>query len=298
MAAFRFGAVYTGAMSNETSSPTCPNCHGSGFRRVGKEGVVKCECKRENRAERLVSKAAIPKRYETCRLENYVSPPSGENPYLSLALIKANAYVSNYLTKSTPRGLLFQGSPGLGKTHLAVGIMYSLIERQSISCFFCNLAGELQKIRDSMSTERSLNLPRLVYDAEVLLLDDFGIQRWSSWVQDQISNVISNRYDHGRATLITTNLADKASEDRAALRIASMKKLGVMNHEGQIDTFAMARLENVGIRFSAARDEPKTLEEQIGDRLRSRLYEMCDVVPMYGHDYRRLQNQRRQHLDL
>jgi DNA replication protein DnaC len=149
-----------------------------------------------------------------------------------------------------------------------------------------------------MSAERSLNLPRLVYDAEVLLLDDFGVQRWSSWVQDQISNIISNRYDHGRATIITTNLSDKPSEESKALRIASMKKLGVMNHEGQIDTFALARLENVGIRFNASRDEPETLEEQIGDRLRSRLYEMCDVVSMYGNDYRKLQNQRRQHLDI
>jgi hypothetical protein len=42
----------------------------------------------------------------------------------------------------------------------------------------------------------------------------------------------------------------------------------------------------------AVRDEPETLEDQLGDRLRSRLYEMCDVVPMYGVDYRRLQAER------
>jgi DNA replication protein DnaC len=167
-----------------------------------------------------------------------------------------------------------------------------LIELKSVSCFFCNFAGELQRIRDSMSTHNTLTLPRLVYDAEVLILDDFGAQRWSSWVQDQMSNVISNRYDNGRATIITTNLTDKPSEDRAALRMAAMKKLGIMNHAGDIDTFAMARLEQVGIRFTAVRDEPETLEEQLGDRLRSRLYEMCDVVPMFGHDYRRLKAKR------
>jgi len=77
-------------MSKETTSLICPNCHGSGFRHVdGKQGVVKCDCKRENRAERLLSSAGIPKRYATCRLDNYVPPPSEENPYLSLALIKA-----------------------------------------------------------------------------------------------------------------------------------------------------------------------------------------------------------------
>jgi DNA replication protein DnaC len=279
-------------MSKETSPP-CPRCQGSGFRHVeGKEGVVKCECKNENRAERVLRAAEIPRKYADCALDNYITPPSNENPYLSLALIKANGFVDQYFTQATPKGLLFQGTPGLGKTHLAVGIIRKLIELKSVPCYFCNFAAELQKIRDSMSTNKTLVLPRLVYDAEVLILDDFGSQRWSSWVQDQMSNVLSNRYDNGRATLITTNLSDKPSEDRASVRMAAMKRLGVMSSSGEIDTFAMARLEQVGIRFSAVRDEPETLEDQLGDRLRSRLYEMCDVVPMYGADYRKLKAEK------
>jgi DNA replication protein DnaC len=245
-----------------------------------------------------LSAARIPKRYAGCRLDNYDTKLTGENPYLSLALVKANGYVDNYLTKSTPRGLLFQGPPGLGKTHLAVGIIHKLIERQNVSCFFCNFAGELQHIRDSMSADRTLNLPRLVYEAEVLVLDDFGAQRWSSWVQDQMSNVISLRYDNGRPTIITTNLSDKRPDDHAAGRLEALKKLGIADHEGNVDNFALARYERLGIHISSPRDEPETLEDQIGDRLRSRLYEMCDVVRMLGADYRRLQGERRRHIDI
>jgi DNA replication protein DnaC len=280
-------------MSQEETSKACPNCGGRGFRYVdGTEGVVKCECKNEDRIARLMKGAEIPRRYANCTLENYIAPPSTENPYLALAHIKANAYADDYFMRATPKGLLFQGPPGLGKTHLAVGIIRRLIETKGVSCFFCNFAAELQRIRDSMSSAKTLVLPRLVYDAEVVILDDFGSQRWSSWVQDQMSNVISNRYNDGRSTIITTNLSDKVSADRVNVRIEAMKKLGVMNSDGQIDNFQMARLEQCGIRFTAVRDEPETLEDQIGDRLRSRLHEMCDVVPMFGQDYRRLRAER------
>src|SRR4029079_17557726 len=101
---------------SENTSAKCPKCDGLGFRRVdGMEGVVKCECRSENRTARLMSAAEIPKRYVNCLLDNYVTPPSTENPYLSLALIKATGYVDEYFSHTTPRGLLFQGSPGLGK---------------------------------------------------------------------------------------------------------------------------------------------------------------------------------------
>jgi DNA replication protein DnaC len=258
---------------------------------------VRCECKTENRSERVLRAAAIPKKYANCRLDNYITPPENENPWLQLAHVKATGYVDQYFTQATPRGLLFQGAPGLGKTHLAVGIIHRLIELKSVSCFFCNFAGELQRIRDSMSSAKTLALPRLVYDAEIVILDDFGMQRLSGWVQDQMSNVLSTRYDNGRATIITTNLTDKPSDDRQAERIEKLKRLGVMNSKGEIDNFQKGRLEEIGIRFTAQRDEPETLEDQLGERLRSRLYEMCDSVSMHGADYRKLEAGRRRSLE-
>jgi DNA replication protein DnaC len=239
------------------------------------------------RVARLLARAEIPKRYAECRLTTYIPPEN--SPHLATAWSDAVGYVEQYLKHPSRKGLLFQGNPGVGKTHLAIGIIRELIERGAVLCFFCDFAAELQKIRDSMSGEgASLILPRLVYDADVLVLDDFGAQRWSAWVQDQMSNVISNRYNDDRATIITTNLTDRPSSEHNEQRLAILKQLGVMNHKGEIDNFRKNALEQCGIRFNAARDEPETLEDQIGPRLRSRLHEMCEKVPMFGDDYRKM----------
>src|SRR5437016_9763322 len=123
---------------------SCPKCNGSGFRLVtvdGVEGAAKCECTNQGLSDRLSRAADIPSRYAKCRLDNYQTRP--DSPHLSMALIKASGYVDNYLVQPTPKGLLFQGSPGLGKTHLAVGVIWKLIETKSVSCFFCDFAAAL-----------------------------------------------------------------------------------------------------------------------------------------------------------
>src|SRR5438552_5334796 len=131
---------------SELGSQECTQCHGVGYRYVEEQkGVVKCECKTENRAVRLGAAAAIPSKYAECCLSNY--HPPDDNPFLKTAFADAVAYANGYLQKTIPKGLMFQGPPGLGKTHLAIGIIRELMERDTVRCFFCNFAGELQKIR-------------------------------------------------------------------------------------------------------------------------------------------------------
>ena len=73
-----------------------------------------------------------------------------------------------------------------------------------------------------------------IAETEILLLDDVGSNRVTDWVQDTITDLISQRYDNARATIVTTNypivpdkdspfpaLADRIGE-RAASRLREM----------------------------------------------------------------------------
>jgi len=96
-----------------------------------------------------------------------------------------------------------------------------------------------------------------IFDSEVLLLDDLGAVKPSEWVWDTVSLVLNTRYNDNRTTIITTNFMDGPS--------------------------AVASERSEGPR-RATREE--TLGDRIGERMRSRLFEMCRLVQVQGKDYR------------
>jgi len=100
---------------------------------------------------------------------------------------------------------------------------------------------------------------RPVFDAEVLVLDELGAVKPSEWVWDTVSLILNTRYNDNRTTIITTNFADEPAA-------------------------SVARSSSLSPARAATREE--TLGDRIGERMRSRLHEMCRIVKMDGPDFR------------
>ena len=99
-----------------------------------------------------------------------------------------------------------------------------------------------------------LQVLRPVFDAEVLVLDELGAVKPSEWVWDTVSLILNTRYNDNRTTIITTNFPDEPAA-------------------GTGSEFSLR-----SSAFAATRRE--TLGDRIGERMRSRLHEMCRVVQM------------------
>jgi DNA replication protein DnaC len=277
------------------TAPNCAECQDTGFKpatKDGKTGVQRCDCYKHARMLLLPEFARIPARYKTATLDNFMTL---ENPTLEQARNVAEHFVNEY-PMATPQGLMFMGRPGLGKTHLAVGIMHQLIRTKSIPCLFCDFPDLLREIQNSYNPltkgSESLILAPIL-DAEVLVLDDLGSQKWSEWVQDMLGHVINDRYSHGRCTIFTTNYLDPAPNAKE-LEQSNLKRLqsyNVIDASGNIDKMKVDQLERLGIVFPWSRPED-SLEARIGERVRSRLREMCKVVSMTGEDFRRQKGTR------
>jgi len=254
------------------STDTCAICGGTGWKTVerGHERVaVRCECRLQTRVERLLAAANIPARYEHCELTTFqYDLEETRHKGIRDARFLAGRFVEEYPMDKT--GLLFVGSVGVGKTHLAVGIIRALIRDKGIHCLFCDYRELLKQIQNSYNPSvqaTEMEVLRPVFDTEVLVLDELGAVRSTEWVFDTVNYILNSRYNNNKATIITTNFPD-AAEDT----------------EREVDN-----LRSPTAVERAARRE--TLGDRIGERMRSRLHEMCKKIEVDGADYRQRSKQ-------
>jgi DNA replication protein DnaC len=248
----------------KTAAEVCPLCAGSGWKPVPgapERGVTRCDCQLQARGGAMIAAARIPKRYEHCELSNFTTDFPGADRSIALAQISASRFVQEFNSRDGA-GLLLVGGIGTGKTHLAVGILKELIAARGSACLFCDYRELLKQIQNSYNDSvkaTELQVLRPVFEAEVLLLDELGAVKPSEWVWDTVSLILNTRYNDNRTTIITTNFADEPAA-------------------------SVARPPSLSPARAAAREE--TLGDRIGERMRSRLHEMCRIVKMDGPDFR------------
>jgi len=240
----------------------CAICNGVGMVRViSAEGhwvARACECQQQMREQRRMVAAHIPERCRHYTLDGYETAFRGADATLGRALLTARRFVDDYPVDTAGRGLLFTGSIGVGKTHLAVGVLRRLIQERGVRGLFCDYRELLKSIQNSYNPQvhvTELDLLKPVFAAEVLVIDDLGAQKPNEWVWDTVALILNARYNDKQTTIVTTNYPDLPAGGGA-----------------QSDVERAAR--------------EQTLGDRIGDRMRSRLAEMCVRVEMTGEDFR------------
>jgi DNA replication protein DnaC len=235
--------------------------------------AVPCDCGMEGRATRMLDRARIPKRYEHCDFESYQTDLADGKTYtqqqaesLKRAKMMAQAFVRNY-PGGDQAGLLLMGNAGVGKTHLAIAALKDLLSRGH-SGYFCEYGALLRDIQNTYRAESEISEMHLlnpILSVEVLVIDDLGCIKPSDWVRDTIGYILNSRYadssrdlSRPRCTIITTNYDDSPDEKAA---VGPDSKRQVLRKD--------------------------RLEDRIGARMRSRLYEMCRTVEVCAPDFRR-----------
>jgi DNA replication protein DnaC len=146
----------------------------------------------------LKERIKIPPRYEHCTLDSY----GPLNFSQTRALAEARRFAERY--PNVERGLIFVGGSGVGKSHLAVGIVQQLLQRFKDDLLFVEFPAllQLQLALAGSGSRLDVDWNRL-RRVSLLLLDDFGLVNPTDENVYHAEELLRARMEAGRITIYT-----------------------------------------------------------------------------------------------
>lgn len=154
---------------------------------------------------RIYKENYVGRNIQNLNFENFYS--NQNNQY---AVKVAKDYTNKNKTNMQANGLIITGTSGLGKTHLAGAIANRLIEDGKI-VLMGRLTTLLDMIKETFrdNTKSENELIELYSNVDMIIIDDLGTERISSWALEKLYTIIQNRFENGLPIIITTRFDKK-----------------------------------------------------------------------------------------
>ena len=230
---------------------TCPLCQDTGVAQGKTCQCVRREMQRLRREEIEAMSSLSVTRFDTMKLDYYPNtrdPQTGRSvrQYMAELLADLQDYAAAFDLDS--ENLMFTGNAGLGKTHAALAVAGSALDKGydviyiSSPDFFSRV--ETLHFGSDPAGEKDALL-ETVSGADLLILDDLGTEFNSSFVISTLYSLLNDRLGRRRPTILTTNITDGAL----------LEKLYTEKVASRISAFVPYRFLGDDIRLKKAMEE-------------------------------------------
>jgi DNA replication protein DnaC len=236
----------------------CPRCGETGYTLVPAGGTTVaqvCTCRHLDERIAVFNRIGIPAAVARAAFDSF----KGWSPDHTRAKAVAEDFARKFRDDAPTKGFLLYGRPGAGKTHLLVAALRYLALEKGVAGRYVEFMLLLSDMRAGFSENRSpMEILRPLLTVPVLAIDELGKERGTDWERSMLDELISRRFNHGLATLFATNFF--------------LEPRTVAEEPGRV-----VRTRSADFQRDA---ESMTLAQRVGDRIYSRLNEMCSFVKL------------------
>ncbi len=206
---------------------SCSECKDTGYTDDG----AMCSCFRSRIIEKLYDLSHIRRildreNFSTFNFDYYDSERAvtktgqSELDIAHDAVRKARAFVNDFAASSS--NLFLCGGTGVGKTFLSNCIARELLDMGN-SVIYLSAVRLFDILADAaFDRDGDGELPaKLIYDCDLLIIDDLGTEMTNSFVQTQLFDCINERILKGKHTIISSNLSVEELQNRYSERVFS-----------------------------------------------------------------------------
>lgn len=228
-------------------SEECPyqKCDGTGQYLVkdwkeSREFMNPCPCRSDNAVKKKLLKARIPEEFVQATISSFdisLYKKQKEKERAAIAKRASANFVQNFnQMQEQGKGLyLYSETKGSGKTRLMASIINALTAvydkpGETLSILFSptiDLLDDIKKTFSDDSKVKTSDLIETIKNVDILALDDIGVEKVTSFVEEKFSGIMDYRLTNKKVTLFTSNLSIddldiKYKEGRVSSRIEKM----------------------------------------------------------------------------
>lgn len=197
----------------------CAVCGDTGY-----VGTKMCACMRRALTEAGYESSGLGALIRTQSFDNFslaYYEKGGQPDRMRQALTRLRQFADGF-DRDTYRNYLLIGATGLGKTHLSTAVAKRVIERGFDVVYVTAIA--LLRDFEAKQFDKGVGMqqdPRRYVEAELLIIDDLGTEVSNQFTLSCLYDLINERINHHRCTIINTNLSSRELEARYNERITS-----------------------------------------------------------------------------